>query len=57
MICPLMSYAANQVQCVKEQCALWDDREEACGFLGGPRRIEDAIERLTMAANDIKVKF
>lgn len=56
-ICPLMSYAANQVQCVREQCAMWDKREEACGFLAVGARVQDSISDLTMTLNEIKVKF
>lgn len=56
-ICPLMSYAANQVPCVREQCAFWDTREEVCAHLAGPRRIEDAVERMISTLNEIKVKF
>ena len=56
-ICPLMSYAGNQVPCVREQCALWDKRDEVCGLLGGAIRVQDAVERLHMAINEIKVKF
>lgn len=57
MICPLMSYAANQVSCVREQCAMWDDRESKCGVLGTAIRIQDSIQDLTYALNEIKVKF
>ena len=57
MICPFMSYAANQVQCVREQCAVWDAREEKCGILGGPIRVQDAINDMVSTLNDIKVKF
>lgn len=56
-ICPLMSYAANQVPCVKDQCAIWDAREEACGYLSGPRRIESAVDMLVRSVDDIKVKI
>ena len=57
MICPLMSYAANQVSCVREQCAMWDERENKCGILGTAIRIQDSIQDLTYALNEIKVKF
>ena len=57
MICPLMSYAANQVQCVRDQCAIWDKREEACGFIAGAIRVEDALRDVTSTMNEIKVKF
>jgi hypothetical protein len=57
LICPLMSYAGNQVDCVREQCALWDKREEMCGLLGGARRIQESVERLDSSINEIKVKF
>ncbi|MNS58272.1 hypothetical protein D3C72_911870 [compost metagenome] len=57
MICPLMSYAANQVSCVREQCAWWDDRETKCGVLGIGIRVQDSIQDLTYALNEIKVKF
>lgn len=57
MICPLMSYAANQVPCVREQCAVWDKREEVCGFLAGGIRVQDSISDLVSTLNDIKVKF
>lgn len=57
MICPLMSYAANQVSCVREQCAVWDSREEKCGFLAGGIRVQDSVQDLVMALNEIKVKF
>lgn len=57
MICPLMSYAANQVSCVREQCAMWDERESRCGVLGTAIRIQDSISDLTYALNEIKVKF
>lgn len=57
MICPLMSYAANQVQCVGDQCAVWDKREQACAFLAGPIRVEDAFRDMTSTLNEIKVKF
>lgn len=56
-ICPLMSYAANQAPCVREQCAMWDKREEACGFMAGAIRIEDSVERMITTLNEIKVKF
>lgn len=56
-ICPLMSYAANQVPCVREQCALWDKREEVCGLLGSALRIQDALQDVVATMNDIKVKF
>jgi hypothetical protein len=52
-----MSYAANQVQCVGDQCAVWDKREQACGFLAGAIRVEDAFRDMTMTLNEIKVKF
>jgi hypothetical protein len=57
MICPLMSYAANQVACAREQCAMWDKREEACGVLATGMRIQDSILDLVNTLNDIKVKF
>lgn len=57
MICPLMSYAANQVSCAKDQCAIWDKREEACGFLSVATRVEDSVRDMTMTLNEIKVKF
>lgn len=57
MICPLMSYAANQVPCAREQCAMWDKREDACGFLALGHRVQDSIQDLVMTLNDIKVKF
>lgn len=57
MICPLMSYAANQVACVREQCAWWDERESRCAVLSTPIRIQDAVSDLTYALNEIKVKF
>jgi hypothetical protein len=52
-----MSYAANQVQCVGDQCAIWDKRENACGYLSGPQRVEDSIRDVMMTLNEIKVKF
>lgn len=57
MICPLMSYAANQVQCARENCAIWDKREEQCGFLAVSTRVEDSMRDLTATLNEIKVKF
>ena len=57
MICPLMSYAANQVPCVREQCAVWDKREDMCGFLGGAVRVQESVTDLVMTLNEIKVKF
>lgn len=57
MICPLMSYAANQVPCVREQCAMWDKREDCCGFLGIGSRVQDGLSDLVMTLNEIKVKF
>lgn len=57
MICPLMSYAANQVPCAREQCAMWDKREDSCGFLGIGIRVQDSISDLVSTLNDIKVKF
>ena len=57
LICPLMSYAANQAPCVREQCAMWDERETRCGVLGTAIRIQDSIQDLTSALNEIKVKF
>lgn len=56
-ICPLMSYAANQVPCVQKECAVWDEREEACAYLSGPRRIQDAVDMLVRSVDDIKVKL
>ncbi|MEB3196052.1 MAG: hypothetical protein VKP62_02510 [Candidatus Sericytochromatia bacterium] len=52
-----MSYAANQVPCAREQCAMWDKREDACGFLALGHRVQDSIQDLVMTLNDIKVKF
>ncbi|MEB3328871.1 MAG: hypothetical protein VKQ33_06530 [Candidatus Sericytochromatia bacterium] len=57
MICPLMSYAANQVACAREQCAMWDKREETCGVLATGLRIQDSLLDLVNTLNDIKVKF
>ena len=57
MICPLMSYAANQVECARENCAIWDRREEACGFLAVASRVEDSVRDINMTLNEIKVKF
>ena len=57
MICPLMSYAANQVPCAGDQCAMWDKRENACGFLGIGIRVQDSISDLVSTLNEIKVKF
>jgi hypothetical protein len=56
-ICPFMSYAMNQVPCLREQCAVWDAREEACAMVGGPVRITDALRDVVDTMNDIKVKF
>lgn len=57
MICPLMSYAANQVPCARENCAIWDKREEACGFLGVGIRVQDSLMDIVSTMNEIKVKF
>ena len=57
LICPLMSYAANQAPCVRDQCAMWDGREEKCGVLSTPIRVQDAINDLVSTLNEIKVKF
>lgn len=57
MICPLMSYAANQTPCVKEGCGFWDAREECCAVLSSPRRIQDSVRDLVDVLNDIKVRF
>ena len=57
MICPLMSYAANQVQCVKEECAVWDKREQACGMVSVGQRVQDGLIDLVNTLNEIKVKF
>lgn len=57
MICPLMSYAANQVECVRQECAIWDKREDCCGFLSVGQRVENSLERITSTMNEIKVKF
>jgi hypothetical protein len=54
MICPLMSYAANQVACVKDQCALWDDREDCCAILSLPRRLSSSLMDIQDVASDIK---
>ena len=57
MICPFMSYAANQVPCAREQCAVWDKREEACGMLAIGIRVQDSVSDLVSTLNEIKVKF
>jgi|GEM_PF-6097159 hypothetical protein len=57
MICPLMSYAANLVECQREKCAVWDKREEACGLVSVGARVQDGLSDLVMTLNEIKVKF
>jgi len=52
-----MSYAANQVPCAREQCAVWDKREDVCGLLGTGIRVQESIQDLVATLNEIKVKF
>lgn len=56
-ICPFMSYAMNQVPCLREQCAVWDEREQACGMISGAWRVQDSLRDVVDTMNEIKVKF
>lgn len=56
-LCPLMSYATQQAQCVDAQCALWSAQDGHCGMLSGNNRITEGFDRLIQVINDIKVRL
>lgn len=57
LLCPVMSYATQQVPCVEHHCAMWMARESRCGMVAVNDRIEDGFERLLRAINEIKAKI
>lgn len=56
-VCPIMSYAANQVPCVEKNCALWNAQDGQCAYLSNNSRIADGLDLLIRAINEIKAKL
>ncbi|MBI6545741.1 MAG: hypothetical protein HY692_03045 [Cyanobacteria bacterium NC_groundwater_1444_Ag_S-0.65um_54_12] len=57
LLCPVMSYAQQQVPCVEQHCALWMKRQAQCGLVTHNERLEDGFEQLIRAVHDIKAKM
>lgn len=58
-VCPLMSYATQQVPCTP-QCALWraaDGNGGQCGLLSVNDRIVDGFDQLVSTIREIKVRM
>jgi hypothetical protein len=57
MLCPIMSYATQQVPCVEHHCAVWMTRDQRCGLIAHNDRLDDNFERLLKVINEIKSKI
>lgn len=57
LLCPVMSYASQQVPCVEHHCALWSAKDNKCSLITHSDRIEDGFERLIRTLHDIKAKI
>ncbi len=57
LLCPVMSYATQQVPCVEHHCAMWLTRDGRCSFAGVNDKIDEGFERLIRAINEVKAKI
>lgn len=56
-VCPILTSGTNAINCIQHNCAFWDATYAKCGMLAGPERLQDAVDRLEQAINEIRVKI